>query len=394
MCSLPKALLVGGPDVDARLELMHCLEDAFNFSAFGSDPTLHDRFLAEGFGYSTYNLSRRANPILDLFTLGQLVVIIRRLKPQIVHTFDTKPGVWARLAARIAGVPIVIGTLPGLGSLYTSDSLKTRFVRLVYERLQTLACRLSDLTIFQNHNDARQFNSAGIVPEQKTTVIPGSGVSTNLFDPARISDIKKTQLKAELGIRSSEIVVTMVSRVIRSKGVLEFMVAAREVGACNPDVHFLLVGPNDDDSIDQLSSAELHRLKQTVTWTGPRRDMPVVLAISDIFVLPSAYREGIPRVLLEAASMGLPIVTTDSPGCNEVAEHSVNGFLVPVRNPAALSQAILILIEQSEMRQRFGQISRRRAVEHFDLSIIADQTRAVYQQLLAYKVLLPAIAPY
>ena len=144
-------------------------------------------------------------------------------------------------------MPIVIGTLPGLGSLYASDSLKTRFVRLVYERLQTLACRLSDLTIFQNHNDARQFITAGVVPEQKATVILGSGVSTNLFNPARISDIKKTQLRAELGIRSCEIVVTMVSRVIRSKGVLEFMVAAREVGACNPDVRFLLIGPNDDE---------------------------------------------------------------------------------------------------------------------------------------------------
>ena len=131
MCSLPEVLLVGGPDVDARLELMNSLKDAFNFSALGSDPALNDRFLAEGFGYSTYRLSRRVNPILDLLTLGQLVITFRRLKPQIVHTFDTKPGVWARLAARIAGVPIVIGTLPGLGSLYASDGLKTRFVHRV-----------------------------------------------------------------------------------------------------------------------------------------------------------------------------------------------------------------------------------------------------------------------
>jgi glycosyltransferase involved in cell wall biosynthesis len=390
MCFLPKVLLVGGPDVDARLELMHCLKDAFNFSAFGSDSTLHDRFLAEGFGYSTYNLSRRGNPVLDLLTLGQLVLMFRRLKPQIVHTFDTKPGVWARLGARLAGVPIIIGTLPGLGSLYASDSLRTRLVRLVYERLQTLACRLTDLTVFQNHKDARQFVAAGVVPEQKATVILGSGVPTNLFNPARVSDVKQTQLRTELGIRPYEIVVTMVSRVIRSKGVLEFMVAAREVGTRYPNVRFLLVGPNDDDSVDRLNSAELLQLKQTVTWSGPRRDIPVVLAISDISVLPSAYREGIPRVLLEAASMGLPIVTTDSPGCNEVAKHNVNGFLVPARNPAALSRAILRLTEQPELRQRFGEASRRRAIEHFDLSIIAEQTRAVYQQLLAFKVGIPS----
>ena len=157
MPSLPKVLLVGGPDVDARLELMHCLKDAFNFSAFGSDPTLHDRFSTEGFSYSTYCLNRQTNPALDLLTFGQLMFAFRKLKPQIVHTFDTKPCVWARLAARLAGVPVIIGTLPGLGSLYASNSLKTRLVRLVYQRLQALACRFSDLTIFQNHDDARQF---------------------------------------------------------------------------------------------------------------------------------------------------------------------------------------------------------------------------------------------
>lgn len=180
----------------------------------------------------------------------------------------------------------------------------------------------------------------------------------------------------------------MVSRLIRSKGVLEFMAAAQEVGARFPHVRFLLVGPSDDESVDRLNSTELTQLKQTLTCPGPRRDIPAVMAVSDIFVLPSAYREGIPRVLLEAASMGLPIVTTDSPGCNEVVEHDVNGLLVPVGNPAALSQSILHLFEQPELRQRFGQASRHRAVERFDILIIADQTRSVYQELLAYKGLL------
>jgi N,N'-diacetylbacillosaminyl-diphospho-undecaprenol alpha-1,3-N-acetylgalactosaminyltransferase len=106
------------------------------------------------------------------------------------------------------------------------------------------------------------------------------------------------------------------------------------------------------------------------------------LAASDVFVFPSAYREGIPRVLLEAASMGLPLVTTNSPGCNEVVEDGVNGFLVPVRDSAALSQAILRLIRQPEMRQRFGVVSRQRAVERFDLAIVTEQIRLMYQQLL------------
>lgn len=388
MYSSPKVLLVGGPDVDARLELMHCLKDTFNMSALGSQPTLHARFLAEGFDYTAYHLSRQINPLADLLTIGQLVLIFWRLKPQIVHAFDTKPGVWGCLAARWAGVPIVIGTLTGLGSLYVNDGLAIRSARMVYQTLQKLACRISDLSIFQNHDDAHQFTAIGVVSAPKAMVIPGSGVATDLFSPARVSEAERVQLRHELGIQPGEIVVTMISRVIRSKGVFEFLAAARHVRLGHPRVRFLLIGPEDGDSIDRLRAAELAQLKQVVTWPGPRRDIPTVLATSDIFVLPSAYREGIPRVLLEAASMGLPIVTTDSPGCNEVVEDDVNGFLVPARDAPALNQAILRLIEQPELRQRFGRVSRQRAVERFDLSVIAEQTRSVYRQLLARKALL------
>ena len=383
--SLPVVFFVGGPDVDARLDLMHCLKDSFNVSAVGSHPTLHDKFLAEGFEYNAYHLNRRVNPLSDLLTLAQLASIFRKLRPEIVHTFDTKPGVWGCLAAGLAGVPVIIGTLTGLGPPYGSNSLKTKLIGLVYQQLQTLACKISDLTIFQNHDDARQFTAASIVSKQKTKVILGSGVSTELFTPDRVSELERAQLREELGIQPDEIVVTMVSRVIRSKGVFEFMAAAQNVSVDYPKVRFLLIGSEDKDSIDALSAAELNELKQSVIWPGSRRDIPVVLALSDIFVFPSAYPEGIPRVLLEAASMGLAIVTTDSPGCKEVVENGINGFLVPISDAAALSQSIVHLIEQPELRQSFGQVSRQRAVERFDLLVIANQTRSVYQQLLAYK---------
>lgn len=385
MCSLPKVMLVGGPDVDARLELMDVLKDAFNLSVLGTEPTLQDKFSAKGFSYNTYSLSRSANPFSDLQTVSELGRIFGQSRPQIVHTFDTKQGVWARLAARLAGVPVIIATLPGLGSLYASNSLKTRSIRVVYQKLQTLACHLSDMTIFQNHDDAHEFIKNGFVSEQKANVILGSGVSTEHFSPARVSAIQRSQLKNELGYLPDSLVVTMVSRVIRSKGVLEFMDAAKEVGAKQSNVHFLLVGSSDEESIDRLTPMEISQLRQAVNWPGPRRDIPTVLAMSDIFVLPSFYREGIPRVLLEAASMGLPIVTTDTPGCNEVVKNGVNGFLVQVNDSAALAEAILCLVEQPELRQSFGSISRQRAVKYFDLAIVAEQISLVYRNLLVGK---------
>ncbi len=388
MSALPKVMLVGSIDIDARLELMHFLSDNFDISALGSLPTLQGKFSDEGFSYISYTLSRRANPFLDIFTLIQLYFIFRRLKPHLVHAFDTKPCVWARIAADLAGVPVIIGTLPGLGSLYTNENFINRLLRSIYERLQQLACYVSDLTIFQNHDDARQFIEAGILSPQKVMVIPGSGVSTQWFAQEQISDAKKAELRKELQIQPDKIVITMVSRIIKSKGVFEFMSAAQEVITHYPNARFLLVGPEDNKSLDRLNADELKQLKQVVTWLGSRQDISSILAVSDIFVLPSAYREGMPRVLLEAASMGLPIVTTDSPGCREVVENNINGFLIPTRDSSALREALLHLIEEPQLRQGFGKISRQRAVERFDFLKIASRIHAVYEQLLNHQALL------
>jgi len=382
---MPKVLLVGGPDVDARLELMRALEDQFTMSALGSLPTLKNKFSKEGFEYNFYTLGRGTNPILDIFTFVQLTLIFRNLKPHLVHTFDTKPCVWGRLAARLAGVPIVIGTLPGLGSLYSSNSFKNRLLRLIYQPLQFLTGRFSDLTIFQNRDDKSQFINTGIVTSSKSSIILGSGVDTRKFSAEQVSETQMAALKKELGIPASAVVITMISRIIRSKGVFEFMEAAQEIGQQYPDTHFLLVGPEDDDNLDRLNTEELARLKNIVDWPGSRQDIPVILAISDIFVLPSAYREGIPRVLLEAASMGRAIVTTNSPGCNEVVEDEVNGLLIPVGDVAALCRAIARLVEQPQTRKLFGAASRQRAISHFDISVIVEETRTLYKKMLTEK---------
>lgn len=383
MSELPKVAIVGGPDVDARIELMQHLKSNFETVAVGTNKALSEKFKSEGFEYQVYNLGRGVNPIQDLIAFGQLIYIFRKIKPLIVHTFDTKPGVWARLAARLAGVPVVIGTLPGLGSLYGADSLFRRIIRSIYQLLQFLASKYSDLTIFQNEDDVRQFIEAGIVDENKTKVVLGSGISTKIFDKTRFSDRKNNDLKIEFGIKKSEIVVTMVSRIIRSKGVFEFVEAAKMVRSQNQNVRFLLIGSEDLDSLDQLNSQELVMLKESVIWPGSRQDIPSILAASDIFILPTALREGIPRVLLEAAAVGLPIITTDTPGCKEVVENGVNGFLVSLRDPAAFSQAVIRLVEDQKLRISFGKKSRQRAVEKFDISVISNETQLVYQHLLA-----------
>ncbi len=385
-------LLMGGPDMDLRLELMGRLRSDFEMMVAGTAAEHQPKFAAAGFKYFSYPLGRTVSPFLDLYSIACIWQLCRRIRPDIVHTFDAKPGVWGRLAARRAGVPVVIGTLPGLGSLYGHDDFSTRLMRAIYQPLQTWASHLSDLTTFQNCDDARRFIAAGVVDEKKTAIIPGSGVATDVYSPGRVSDAARLKLKNELDIRPGELVVTMVSRVIRTKGVLEFMAAAKHISAGYSNVRFVLIGPEDNQSLDRLSAAEIDQLKASVIWPGRRDDVPIVLASSDLFVFPSAFPEGIPRVLLEAASMGLPLITTNSPGCKEVVEDNVNGFLVPAHDPIALARAMMSLIDQPELRQRFGQMSRRRAVERFDLALIVEQMRSMYQQLLEHRAPLPAVS--
>jgi glycosyltransferase involved in cell wall biosynthesis len=381
----PKVLIVGSEDVHARIELMRGLADTYALEAAGTARDLAPAFARSGFPYHCYPLVRGVGPFSDLYALVALWRLMDRVRPHIVHAFDTKPGVYACLAARLAGVPVVIGTVTGLGSLYGEDGLHPQIVREVYEKLQRLASQHADLTVFQNEDDREEFVSRRVVPAGKAALIAGSGVPTDILDPARISDAERQQVRESLAIPADALLVTMVSRVIRSKGVEEFAAAAQQVRQRLPEAHFLLVGPADKDSVDNFSARELGEFSRVVNWPGARKDIPQVLAASDLFVLPSYLREGIPRVLLEAASMGLPLITTDSPGCNDVVENGVNGCLVPARDPGALSQAIVDLLGQPEVRQRFGRASRRRAVERFDLSVVVAQTSKYYRELLAHK---------
>jgi glycosyltransferase involved in cell wall biosynthesis len=363
---------------------MRVLSRDFDLYAAGTDARLAASFAEAGFRFRYYRMSRLANPVVDAWAVWRLVRMFRADRPAIVHTFDTKPGVWGRLAAKLAGVPVVIGTLPGLGSLYSEPNWKGRLIRPLYEQLQRLVSRWVDLTIFQNADDAREMERRGVVPPGRTAIISGSGVRTDVFTPPRSRD-GEVPLRAELGVPEGRMVVAMVSRILRSKGVLEFAAAARRVQQVEPGIAFLLVGQADVESLDALSADELRQLRECVIWAGWRGDVKDILALSDVFVLPSFYREGIPRVLIEAAATGLPLIAVDGPGSREVVEDGVNGVLVPPRDSAAIAEAVLRLARAPELRARLGERSRERAVSRFDLAVVAEETRSLYEALLKAK---------
>lgn len=378
----PRILIVGGPDVHKRIGLMTALKDEFRLSAAGSDMMLVDRFASAGFPFFYYPLVRGSTPVADLRAARCLQRLFRLYEPDIVHAFASKPCVWGRIAARASGVPIIVGTVPGRGSLYADDDFKHRVNRKIYERLQQVACRCSHVTIFQNDEDRDYFVDAGLVRPETSRIILGSGIRTNVYNLTEVPRSKIERFRAEVGFSNDTLVVTMVSRIIRAKGVMEFAEAARIVQEKFEKVRFLLVGPHDERSVDRLIQPELKYLSHRVDWIGERRDVPVILAASNIFVLPTYNFEGIPRVLLEAAAMELPLVASDVPGCSEVVRSGRNGILVPPRDVQKLAGAITTLVRKPRLRRTYGAEARKLAVKDFELEVVARETASVYRSLL------------
>jgi glycosyltransferase involved in cell wall biosynthesis len=385
-------MIVGGTDVAARLPLMERLRDEFELVGVGCGDTPAAAFAAHGFAYHAYApLQARVTPLADARACLELARLFRREGPRIVHAFDTKAGVWGCLAARAARVPVAVGTVNGIGFLFREDTWKQRLLARSYLLLQRLACGASSATVFQNPDDARLFVARGLVRGERVVLVPGSGVRTDELDPERFPPAERLRLRASLGFTADDVVAIMVTRVIRSKGVLDLLAAARVLRASHPRARFLLVGAHEPESMDRLSEPELRALAEELCWIGPRADVPQLLAAADLMVFPSAYGEGIPRVLLEAAAMALPIVTTDAPGCREVVEEGASGFRVRIGDVPALAQAVARLVDDAELRRGFGAAGRARALARFDLGVVVERTRALYRELLA-KAALPRAA--
>lgn len=377
----PVALLVGGPDVHLRLDLMDRLTARYEVIAAGSDPSLAPRFEARGYDFHGYSLPRGAHPVGDLRALRRLEILMRILRPNVVHAFATKPAVWGRIAAHRAGVPVIVGTIPGLGELYARADLPTRFLRVLYERLQRRACAVSGATIFQNEEDREELIRRDVVDRESSLVIPGSGVDTEFFDPSRVELSRRRRIRVNLGVPEDATVAILVSRLVRSKGILDFAEAAR-ICATDSSLRFVLVGPEDRTSRHGLSETDMASVRKHTLWLEERSDVRDLLAAADIFVFPSYYREGVPRVLLEAGAMRLPLVAVRTTGSTDVVRHAVTGYLCESRDPAALAAAVRALAADRNLRRSLGDAARSHVVARFAIDIISAATLDLYDMLL------------
>lgn len=324
--------------------------------------------VAHGFGFHRLHLARGLVGISrDLRSLGELIALYRRLRPDVVHHITVKPVIYGTLAARLIPSLAVVNTVSGLGHLYVVDDRRTKLLRsFASAGYRAAFSRRKSWTIFQNDDDRRRFPALA-----NAIVIEGSGVDLERFGPTEEPQ--------------GDVAVVLPARMLREKGVVEFSHAARALQASGARARFRLAGIPDPANPGSLSERELRGLEREcgVEWLGYCADMPRVFRESGIVCLPSYYGEGVPKALLEAAASARPIVTTDLPGCRQVVSHGRNGLLVPPRDVPALTAALRLLIEDSALRSRLGKQGRATAESRFDLNRVNAETLAVYERLLA-----------
>lgn len=331
------------------------------------------RLREEGIDVRHVPVSRAGiNPAADLHLLFVLIHMFRKMQPQIVHAFTVKPSVYATIAAAVAGVPVRVVTITGLGHAFTTAP---RLVRFVVAFLYRTALSRADVVFFQNREDRDLFVARGLVDVHVTRLTAGSGVDLARFAPQ--------PLPSQGGKRPGFL---MISRLLKEKGVREYLAAAERLKAKYPDVEFRLLGGTDSRNPSSLTGAEVDALRRStsVEWIDEVDDVRPFIRDADVVLLPS-YREGLPRSLLEAAAMGRALVATNVPGCRDVVQDQYNGLLVPVANVDSLAQAMERLIERPEDVAVFGGRARKRAEEQFDERVVIEQTLAAYAEVLNRK---------
>ncbi|MDH0680867.1 glycosyltransferase family 4 protein [Achromobacter animicus] len=312
------------------------------------------------------------HPLQELGTLLALVRLFRRLRPDVVHLVTIKPVLYGGIAARIARVPGMVAAISGLGFVFLSNSLKMRLVRAVVARLYRVALgHPNSRVIFQNANDRDLLKSLGAVREDQVVIIRGAGVDLDAYRPTPEPP-------------APPVVVTMVARLLRDKGVQEFVQAAKLLRERGVPVTMQLVGGLDAGNPTSATQADVDAWQQDgcVQALGERSDVAALYAAAHIAVLPS-YREGLPKSLIEAAACGRAVVTTDVPGCRDAIEPNVTGLLVPVRDAAALADAIARLAQDAALRQAMGTAGRALAEREFDINRVARIHVALYDALSA-----------
>lgn len=324
---------------------------------------------AQGLQHHVIPLTRSGkNPLQELYSIVALWRLIRRLQPTVIHAVTIKPVLYGGLAARLARRGRFLAAISGLGYIFTQN---TGWLRRVVLWLYRWALGgAGTRVIFQNAHDKALMLKAGVVKPEQCVLIPGSGVAVEQFALRPEPELPLT--------------LFMAARLLKDKGVREFVEAARQSHAAGHDWRWRIAGSPDPGNPASISVEDIQawQAEGVIEWLGEREDIPQLYGQAHIAVLPS-YREGLPKSLIEAAAAGRPVVTTDVPGCRDAIIEGQTGLLVPARDARALFAAVAALAEDTGRRHQMGRAARRLAEQRFSLQQVVNAHLALYKELSA-----------
>lgn len=319
------------------------------------DPQTTEQLTGMGIHYRAVAFNRTGiNPINDLRLLAMMSRLMQEIRPDIVFNYTIKPVIYGSLAAYFTGVPKIYSMVTGLGYIYSGQSFKQLALQAITKRLYRWSLASNQVVFFQNNDDQQLFRQARILQAtSRSVLLAGSGIDSSQFVPVPLPQAP---------------VFVLIARLIWEKGIQQFAEAAQQLKTRYPQVRFCVIGPIEQ-SPSAIPEAQIrHWHEQGIfEYLGATRDVRPYLAQASVFVLPSFYREGVPRTILEAMAMGRAIITTDAPGCRETVEKERNGFLVPIKDSLSLANAMERLIQDPDLLSRMGHESRIMAEERYDI---------------------------
>ena len=344
-----------------RLNLMHSLkEEGYRVVALAPYDEYSEKIEEEGFEWINLPLDNNStNPVKELIQIYSFYKIYRVLKADIILQYTIKPNIYGTLASKILGIP-VINNVSGLGTIFLNESISAKIAKFLYR----ISFRFADGIFFQNREDQEIFIEHKLVKINRSKILPGSGIDTKRFAPLKYK--KKN---------SDKIVFLMIARLIKEKGIVEYIEAIKMLKLQYSNVRFQLIGSLYPGNPSAISKGLLNEWidDNVVEYICFSDTMEKVIAQADCIVLPS-YREGLSRVLLEAASMAKPIITTDVAGCRDVVEEGVNGFLCQVKNAKSLAKQMgkMILLNEEE-RVKMGKSGRAKIIQEFEETFVIQK---------------------
>lgn len=340
-----------------------------------------EKLQKQGYIIHPIQIDRRISPVLNLKSIYQLTKLIRQQQYDLVHVHTPIAAVLGRIAAKLAGVKRIVYTSHGL-PFHDRSSPKEY---ALYSNVEKLAALLTDQIISQNYEDIATAKKLGICPEKIAYL--GNGVDIDRFKRDRLDPNHQSQLRKSLGIPdTADLIIGTIGRLTRKKGSGYLIEATAKLLPQFPNLHTLIIGSEVSGDPEPIKAELIERIRtrgieKHVTLTGSRQDIPEILGLLDIFTLPTFTHEGLPRSILEAMSMGLPVVATDIRGCREAVVHQETGLIVPPEDSEKLAEALGILLANADLRQAYGKAGRQRVETEYDERLVFQRLAEYYQKM-------------